>query len=172
MPIFVPVCVFHSGLAQSHTPLNTAVFMAYCNSGEEQIGQREIWKKKKESWRKELKPFNTELMKIQKHKWLRGKAERTKEAIHSVQYYTPWLSQPSRVFHNSFSFSSPSNIISPFTVWLVKAVVAVGTEFKKAAWEFLCPGGTARHGPPAEQQQSPPPEPGQWWIWTARKHTG
>lgn len=48
-------------------------------------------------------------------------------------------------------------------------MVAVGTKFKKAAWEFLCPAGTARHGPPAEQQQSPPPEPGQWWIWTARR---
>lgn len=30
-------------------------------------------------------------------------------------------------------FSSPFKVFSPFTVWLVRAAVAVGTKFKKAA---------------------------------------
>lgn len=51
------LCLYVSlWLAQSHTPLNTAVFMAFCNSGEQQI-KKERNVEKNESWGKELKQF-------------------------------------------------------------------------------------------------------------------
>lgn len=62
------------------------------------------------------------------------------------------------------------NLLSLYSL-VIRAAFAVGTEIKKAAWEFLYPGRTAGHGPRAEQQQSPPTELGQLLIWTARKHT-
>lgn len=64
-----------------------------------------------------------------------------------------------------------SIVLFPFTVWFIRAAFAVGTKFKKAAWEFLCPVRTAVHGPLAERQQSPPLKPGQWWIWTVKIKT-
>lgn len=82
-------CVFHSGLAQSHTPLNTAVFMAYCNSGEEQIGKENMKKKKKKKKSKEKKTIQHRVDENTETQMVKGEAERTKEAIHSVLYCTP-----------------------------------------------------------------------------------
>lgn len=57
---------------------------------------------------------------------------RTKEGIHGVSS-TARHDCLSCVCHNSFNSLPPPKSSLPFTVWLVRAAVAVGTEFKKAA---------------------------------------
>lgn len=159
----MPACFTLAG-TQSCTPLNTAVFMASCSSGTNEEREKSV--KKGEVMKKSRKNIKIELMKIQKPGWVRrGRAEwgRWVCVLHAMTISALLC------MSQQLKFSSFCKVFSPFTVWLMRAAVAVGTEFKKAALEFLCQAGTAGHGPPAERRQSPPPEPGQWLIWTARK---
>lgn len=74
-----------------------------------------------------------ELMKMQKHRWLgRGRAGRRKGYTEYAVLHAMTVSAV-LCMSQQLQFSSSSKGFSPFTVWLVRAAVAVGTKFKKAA---------------------------------------
>ena len=108
----MPVCFTLAG-TQSRTPLNTAVFMALCSSGEGQMKKgRDVEKKIKSYEEKREKRIVTELMKIQKHRWLRrGRAGRRKGYTECTVLHAMTVSAV--LCHNSFSSLPPPKSTLP-----------------------------------------------------------